>query len=109
VNQWLKLALSSLAIAIVAIAGVITMPATPAVANEEAATTIVHGARNSTLWVGADATGTLHWSEDEGSSWTSSGFGLTKSGVTSVVWTGSQFLATSYFEDTIYVASWLQL
>jgi LysM repeat protein len=98
VNQWLKFALSSLAIAIVAIAGVITMPATPAVANEEAATTIVHGARNSTLWVGADATGTLHWSEDEGSSWTSSGFGLTKSGVTSVVWTGSQFLATSYFE-----------
>jgi LysM repeat protein len=94
----LKLALSSLAIAIVAIAGVITMPAAPAVANEEATTTIVHGARNNTLWVGADATGTLHWSEDEGSLWTSSGFGLTKSGVTSVVWTGSQFLATSYFE-----------
>ena len=97
-KQWLKLALSSLAIASVAIAGVITMPAAPAVANEEAATTIIHGARNSTLWVGADAEGTLHWSEDEGSSWTSSGFGLQKSGVTSVVWTGSQFLATSYFE-----------
>jgi LysM repeat protein len=98
VNQWLKLAFSTLAIAIVAIAGVITMPAVPAAANEEAATTIVHGARNSTLWVGADAAGTLHWSENEGSSWTSSGFGLIKSGVTSVVWTGSQFLATSYFE-----------
>ena len=97
-NQWLKLALSSLAIAIVAVAGVITMPAPPAVANEEAATTIIHGARNSTLWVGADAAGALHWSEDEGSSWTSSGFGLTKSGISSVVWTGSQFLATSYFE-----------
>ena len=97
-NQWLKLALSNLAIAVVAIAGVITMPAAPAVANEEAATTILHGARNSTLWVGADAAGTLHWSENQGSSWTSSGFGLTKSGVTSVVWTGSQFLATSYFE-----------
>ena len=97
-KQWLKLALSSLSIASVAIAGVITMPAAPAVANEEAATTIIHGARNSTLWVGADAEGTLHWSEDEGSSWTSSGFGLQKSGITSVVWTGSQFLATSYFE-----------
>ena len=94
----MKLALSSMAIAVVAIAGVITMPATPAVANEEAATTIVHGARNSTIWVGADAAGTLHWSENEGSSWTSSGFGLTKSGISSVVWTGSQFLATSYFE-----------
>jgi hypothetical protein len=103
VKQWLKLALSSLAIAIVAIAGVFTMPAAPAVANEDAvsddsAPTIIHGARNSSLWVGADAAGTLHWSEDEGSSWTSSGFGLQKSGVTSVVWTGSQFLATSYFE-----------
>jgi LysM repeat protein len=99
----LKLALSSMAIAVVAIAGVITMPAAPVLANEDAvsddsATTIIHGARNSSLWVGADAAGTLHWSEDEGSSWTSSGFGLPKSGVTSVVWTGSQFLATSYFE-----------
>ena len=102
-NRWSLLALSSLAIAIVAVAGVITMPAAPALANEDAvsddsATTIIHGARNSSLWVGADAAGTLHWSEDEGSSWTSSGFGLKKSGVTSVVWTGSQFLATSYFE-----------
>ena len=102
-KQWLKLALSSLAIAIVAVAGVITMPAASVVANEDTATddsstAIIHGARNSTLWVGADAEGTLHWSEDEGSSWTSSGFGLQKSGVISVVWTGSQFLATSYFE-----------
>ena len=74
------------------------MPALPAVANEEAAPSIVHGARNSTLWVGADAAGGLHWSENQGTSWTASGFGLTKSGVSSVVWTGSQFLATSYFE-----------
>ena len=97
-NQWLKLAFSSLAIASVAIAGVITMPAALALTPEEAATTIIHGARNSTLWVGADAEGTLHWSEDEGSRWTASGVGVQKSGVTSVVWTGSQFLATSYFE-----------
>ena len=102
-NQWLKLALSSLAIAVVAVSGVITMPATPAVANEEAvsetaAPTMLHGARNSSLWVGADANGALYWSEDQGTTWTSSDFGLTKSGVSSVVWTGSQFLATSYFE-----------
>ena len=102
-NQWLKLALSSLAIAVVAISGVITMPAPPAAANDEAtseasAPTIVHGARNSGLWVGADASGALYWSENEGTSWTSSNFGLTKSGVSSVIWTGSQFLATSYFE-----------
>jgi len=103
VNQWLKLAFSSIAIAVVAIAGVVTLPAAPAVANEEsesseAAPTIIHGARNSSVWVGANAAGTLYWSEDQGTSWTSSGFGLTKSGVSSVVWTGSQFLATSYFE-----------
>ena len=102
-NQWLKLALSSLTISVVAIAGVITMPASPAFANgvvvaEATTPTMIHGARNSTLWVGADASGTLYWSEDQGVSWTSSGFGLTKSGVSSVVWTGSQFLATSYFE-----------
>lgn len=98
VKHWLKLALSGLAIVVTAVAGVITMPATNALANEESAPSIVHGARNSSLWVGADASGALYWSENEGSSWTSSGFGLTKSGVSSVVWTGSQFLATSYFE-----------
>ena len=102
-NRWLKLALSSLAVAVVAVAGVISVPANPAVANEEAASeaatpTIVHGARNSSLWVGADANGSLYWSEDEGTSWTYANFGLIKSGISSVIWTGSQFLATSYFE-----------
>ena len=82
VNRWLKLALSSLAIGVVAISGFITMPATPAVANEEAASetaapTIIHGARNSSLWVGADANGALYWSEDQGTTWASANFGLT--------------------------------
>ena len=86
------------AVAIFGIAGVLTMPSAPATANEEAAPSIIHGARSSSMWVGADATGTLFWSENQGTSWTSSGFGLTKSGVSSIVWTGSQFLATSYFE-----------
>jgi LysM repeat protein len=98
VKHWLKLAFSSLAIIAVAVAGVITMPATPAQANEQAAPTIVHGAKNSSLWVGADASGALYWSENQGTAWTSSGFGLTKSGVSSVIWTGSQFFAISYFE-----------
>ena len=100
-NQWLKLAFSSFAVAVLAITGVVhpQLGATSqAAANEQAAPTIIHGARNSSLWVGADATGALYWSENQGTSWTSSGFGLTKSGVTSVIWTGSQFLATSYFE-----------
>ena len=100
VNRWLKLALSSFAVAVLAIAGVIQpgIGVSHASANADPTGTVIHGARNSTIWVGADATGLLHWSENQGTSWTSSGFGLTKSGVTSVVWTGTQFLATSYFE-----------
>jgi LysM repeat protein len=100
VNHWLKLALSSFAVAVLAITGVVHPGSgvAPASANTDTTGTVIHGARNTTIWVGADATGVLHWSENQGTSWTSSGFGLTKSGVTSVVWTGSQFLATSYFE-----------
>lgn len=99
-NQWLKLAFTSFAVAVLAVTGVVHPQlgaSQNAMANEQAPT-IIHGARNSTLWVGADAAGVLYWSENQGTSWTSSGFGLTKSGVTSVIWTGSQFLATSYFE-----------
>lgn len=99
-NHWLKLALSSFAVAVLAVTGVVHPGsfAPEAQANTDSAPTIVHGARNSSTWVGADAQGTLFWSSDQGTTWTSSGFGLTKSGVSSVVWTGSQFLATSYFE-----------
>lgn len=99
-NHWLKLALSSFAVAMLAITGVVHPGSgvAPASANTDPTGTVIHGARNTTIWVGADAAGVLHWSENQGTSWTSSGFGLTKSGVTSVVWTGSQFLATSYFE-----------
>ena len=102
-KQWLKLALTTLAISAIGVMGIVIMPSAPASANEDAtvdnpAPTISHGARNSTIWVGADAGGALYWSEDEGTNWNSSDFGLTKSGVSSVVWTGDQFLATSYFE-----------
>jgi LysM repeat protein len=100
VNQWLKLVISGLAVFVVAVTGVIhpSSAVFPAQANTDSAPSIVQGARNSSTWVGADATGALYWSADQGVTWTSSGFGLTKSGVTSLVWTGSQFLATSYFE-----------
>lgn len=99
-NQWLKLALSSFAVAVLAVTGVMHPGslAPEAQANTDTAPTVIHGARNASIWVGADAQGTLFRSTDQGTTWSSSGFGLTKSGVTSVVWTGSQFLATSYFE-----------
>jgi LysM repeat protein len=100
VNRWLKLAISGVAVAVLAVTGVIHPPGvqSPASANTDTAPTIIHGAKGSSLWVGADSAGTLFWSNNSGSTWTSSGFGLTKSGVSSVVWTGNQFLATSYFE-----------
>ncbi|MEJ6619008.1 MAG: hypothetical protein QNL06_00135, partial [Pontimonas sp.] len=99
-NHWLKLSLSGLAVATLALANI----ALPSFASkdfayaEEVAPTIVQGAKNSSMWAGADAAGLLYWSEDSGTTWVSSGFGLTKSGVSSVVWTGTSFLATSYFE-----------
>ena len=99
-KYWLKLSLSGLAVATLALANI----ALPSFASkdfayaEEVAPTIVQGAKNSSMWAGADAAGLLYWSEDSGTTWVSSGFGLTKSGVSSVVWTGTSFLATSYFE-----------
>jgi LysM repeat protein len=100
VNRWLKLAISGFAVAVLAVTGVVYPPGgqPSASANEQATPTIIHGAKGPSLWVGADTTGNLFWSSNKGASWSSSGFGLTKSGVSSVVWTGNQFLATSYFE-----------
>ncbi len=100
VKSWLKLALSGLVVmALSAASFVLPQGLSAQVAYaEEASPVIVQGAKNSSLWVGADSSGALYWSEDSGTSWTSSGFGLTKSGITSVVWTGDSFLATSYFE-----------
>jgi len=100
VNRWLKLAISGFAVAVLAVTGVVYPPGvqSPASANADAAPTIIHGAKGTSLWVGADSAGNLFWSDNKGTSWSSSGFGLTKSGVSSVVWTGNQFLATSYFE-----------
>ena len=100
VKWWLKLVMSSLAVCALALTSVVApgWGSAPAYAEEVAAPTIVHAATNGTLWAGASGTGALYWSEDRGTTWVSSDFGLTKSGVTSVVWTQGAFLATSYFE-----------
>lgn len=98
-NRWLKLVVSGLAVAVLAVTGVIHPPGiqAPASATTDGTVTIVHGAKSPSLWAGADSEGNLFWSENQGTSWNASGFGLTKSGVTSVVWTGNHFLAVSYF------------
>jgi LysM repeat protein len=99
VNRWLKLVLSGFAVVVLAVTGVVHPPGVqaPASANPDATVNIIHGAKSPNLWVGADSAGDLFWSENQGTSWSPSGFGLTKSGVSSVVWTGTQFLAVSYF------------
>lgn len=97
-KYWLKLALSTLAVTGVVMSGalgVLSTP-TPAAAVDEAPVMTV-AAKNTTVTVGADALGTLFWSEDAGATWTSSGFALADHGVTSVIWNGTTFLATSFF------------
>lgn len=98
-NRWLKLAVSVCATLALAVAGVVSpgVPTTQAVANESA-TTMVVAAKNSTVTVGADSAGRLYWSGDSGATWTASGAALSNHGVSSIVWNGSVFVASSYFQ-----------
>ncbi|WP_158665607.1 LysM peptidoglycan-binding domain-containing protein [Pontimonas salivibrio] len=58
-----------------------------------------HAATNGTTVVGADSEGTLWWSDGDGAdgTWVDSGVALGKNGVTSLMWTGERFIATSFF------------
>ena len=98
VNYWLKLAVSAFAAGSLLVAGHLSPISTVSPAVAEEAPTISHAATNGSLWAGADSEGALYWSEDSGTTWNSASFGLTKSGVSSIIWNGSSFLATSYFE-----------
>ena len=63
----------------------------------EASPVMAVAAQNDSISVGADSAGALYWSTDSGSTWVSSGFSLAEHGVTSVIWNGSSFIATSFF------------
>ena len=69
----------------------LVVPIGPAVANEGESPQIIHAAQNEDLWVGADSEGQLFWTEDGGSIWNQSNFGLSKSGVSSIIWNGDHF------------------
>jgi LysM repeat protein len=60
---------------------------------------LVHAATNGSVVVGADSSGKLWWSDDDGDdgTWEDSGTALSKNGVTSLIWTGDKFIATSFF------------
>jgi LysM repeat protein len=97
-NRWLKLAVSAFASVVIAVTGTITLAPAPAAFANEAAPTITVAAKNSSVTVGADASGDLYFSTDQGVNWTRSGSGLSDHGVTSIVWNGSQFIASSFFQ-----------
>jgi hypothetical protein len=98
-NRWLKLAISAFATVALAVTGVagVGIPTGQAFANEEAPAIVV-GAKNDSVTVGADSSGRLYWSTDAGSTWTSSGAALSDHGVSSIVWNGSRFVASSFFQ-----------
>ena len=94
-KYWLKLVFSPVLIAALAFGAVVSTP-NPAVAVEDAPAMAV-AAQNATVTVGADSSGVLYWSNDEGTTWNSSGFALAEHGVSSVIWNGSAFVASSFF------------
>jgi LysM repeat protein len=97
-NRWLKLAISALASVVIAISGVVTVGSGNSAFANETGPAITVAAKNSSTTVGADASGLLYWSSDSGTTWTSSGVSLSDHGVTSVVWNGSHFVASSFFQ-----------
>ncbi len=74
-------------------------PSSDSAYASEATPELRHAATNGTTVVGADAEGKLWWSDSDGEdgSWSDSGTALSKNGVTSLIWTGERFIATSFF------------
>jgi LysM repeat protein len=97
-NRWLKLAISGMAAVVIAITGVAPPGGAPPAAANEVTPTITVAATNNTTTVGADANGVLYWSTNAGSTWSTSGTTLSDHGVTSIVWNGTHFVASSFFQ-----------
>ena len=74
-------------------------PTTDSAYAQEATPNLQHAATNGTTVVGADSDGKLWWSDSDGAdgSWVDSGTALSKNGITSLIWTGERFIATSFF------------
>ncbi len=102
-NRWLKIAISACAVLVLAAVGVVGpgLSTSKSFANEN--TAIVVAAENTSVAVGADSLGRLYWSDDSGVTWTASGAALSDHGVSSIVWNGSRFLASSFFQGATSV------
>jgi hypothetical protein len=72
---------------------------TPSAYASEPTPDLEHAATNGSTVVGADSAGRLWWSDGDGEdgTWVDSGVALGKNGVTSLIWTGERFIATSFF------------
>lgn len=103
VSRWLNFATYVCAVLMLAIAGVVgpALTTSQALANED--TTIVVAAVNTSVAVGADSSGRLYWSDDSGATWVASGAALSDHGVSSIVWNGSVFVASSFFQGATSV------
>lgn len=96
---WLKV-FSTAVLAIAVTVGGFPMGSDPQAAYaSEPTPQLAHAATNGSITVGAGVDGKLWWSEQGGESgtWVDSGANLSKNGVTSLIWTGKLFIASSYF------------
>jgi LysM repeat protein len=99
VKLWLKVLSTAVLGFAVAVGGLpLATPPTPAVASEPTPQ-LAHAATNGSITVGAGVDGKLWWSGQGGAtgSWVDSGANLSKNGVTSLIWTGRLFIASSFF------------
>lgn len=96
---WLKVVSTAVLGFAVAVGGLPFAPAPPAAVASEPTPPLAHAATNGNITVGADTEGRLWWSERSGEdgSWVNSGANLSKNGVTSLIWTGNLFIASSFF------------
>ena len=96
---WLKV-LSTAVLSLAVTVGGLQMGHAPQAAYaSEPTPQLAHAATNGSITVGAGVDGKLWWSErgGEDGSWVDSGANLSKNGVTSLIWTGNMFIASSFF------------
>ena len=96
---WLKVLSTAVLSLAVAVGGLQMGHAPDTAYANEATPQLAHAATNGSITVGAGVDGKLWWSERGGDNgtWVDSGANLSKNGVTSLIWTGNMFIASSFF------------
>jgi LysM repeat protein len=99
VKLWLKVLSTAVLSLAVAVGGLQMGHSTDQAFASEPTPQLAHAATNGSITVGAGVDGKLWWSErgGENGTWVDSGANLSKNGVTSLIWTGNMFIASSFF------------